>query len=418
MALETVKARALRALAFVRANQVTLRRIAMGVAVLGLLVFGPHAWWLQLPYRRLEVVVVDKSIPFPKYREHQNLHWLLHAWKVIDHRNTFIEPTRDYRGFDPFQKRGHDLVAADLEHAAAVFIADTYGVYVGDYLRPGEVAALERSPKIYGGLTSSEAASLINFARRGGLVIGEFNTFASPTPDGVRAEMERLFGARWTKWVARYWPDVRDENEVPPWIGRVYERVYQRPFDLEGAALIFVRDDVDMVVLQPEVHLEPEVLLLERTGGAPELEGLPDTGEYRFWLDVVEAREEDVLYQYRVATNPDGAVLLRQHGLGTRFPAVIRHRAAGMPGHAWYFAGDFIDTAIELGDPERAWLLPWRRYVRRGTPEERFFWGWYTPVLDQVLFGEARGQRSKEAATAQRSSSSSRSPTSGGGASP
>src|SRR3546814_9473159 len=52
------------------------------------------------------------------------------------------------------------LTAARLENADVLVIADTYGVYVGDYERPGEQAALERSPKIYGGVDEAEARAI------------------------------------------------------------------------------------------------------------------------------------------------------------------------------------------------------------------------------------------------------------------
>jgi hypothetical protein len=365
----------------VRGNLKWIAALALLAATIG---FGPRLGWLLMAPRPRKVVVVDKSVPFQKYREHQNLHWLLRAWKVPDPSGRFLEPERDYLGFDPIERVGRDLRPEDLSSADVLFVADTYGVYRGDYLRPGDVAALERSPKIYGGMTSSEAAALIEFGDRGGLVVAEFNTFASPTDEATRRRLEAFFGLRWTRWVGRYWPNLRDPSEVPSWVGEVYERLHQRPFDLTGPGLVFVRDDADMVILQPPHHLEPSIMAMLRTAEGDDIDGLPERGWYRFWTDVVEAEGAEVVYEFEVQCTPRGRALLQEHGLRARFPAVLRHPTRSGR-HSWYLAGDFVDTLTELGDAERWGLLSWRRVVLRGTPEARFMWGWYAPLMERIV---------------------------------
>ncbi len=353
----------------------------LGAVVLGLFVVPRIAWELW-PLRPMNVVIVDKTVPFQNYREHQNFDWLLEAWKIGTPDGRFLDPASDYVGFDPTAKRGHDLTADHLQGAKVLFVADTCGVYRGDYEVPG-VAALERSQKIYGGFTVAEAQAIDSFVGGCGTAIAEFNAFASPTGDAARARLEALFGVHWTHWVARYWPNVRDENEVPPWIGRVYERVFGRPFDVTGPALIFVRDDVDMVVLQPSLHFEnaDRIVTMHRTEEAPELAGLPREGSFYFWLDVVDATTADVVYQYQVDVNRAGAEELTKHGLPLRFPALTRR-----PG-AYYFAGDMVDSTVELGDPRRKGLLAFRRARAwlGGSFEERLMWGWYAPVMEALI---------------------------------
>ncbi len=358
---------------------------SIGFAALGFLALV-LAWWL-VPLtvyhfkeaRPLEVAIVDKTVPFRNYREHHNLNWLLHAWKRPPASGQPLDPASDYLGFRPIPRRGEDFTAADLAGKDLLFIADTYGVYVKDYEKPGEVAALERSPKIYGGLTSTEAAAIEGLAARGGLIIGEFNTFASPTSEAVRARMERLFGVRWTHWVMRYWPDLQDENEVPKWVGRVYERVYRRPFDLVGPGLVMVKDDVDIVVLQPPAQIAREILSLVKTSTLAELESLPGEAHYLYWIDLLEPRGAEVLYEHRIEATEEGQAILARHGLPLRFPGLVRH------GRTYYLAGDCVDTAIELGDPERAGTLSWRRYFAHGSAEQRFFWGTYAPVMEWIV---------------------------------
>jgi hypothetical protein len=365
-------------------------RIVRTAVVLGAILafaLGPHAaWWLILP-RTLRVVLVDKTVPFPNYREHAAIPWLLHAMKIRSSAGAFLDPARDYRGFDPTTKTGHDLTADDLASADTLVVTDTYGVYEGDYARPGEHAALERSAKIYGGLSYAEAMAIDGFATRGGLVLAEFNTFASPTEPAARSRLEAVFGLRWTRWVARYWSDLQDVNEVPRWVGAAYERVYGAPFDLIGSGLVFVHEDGDIVVLRGKQDLDRDVLTQERTPTGAEF-GFPERGTFRYWIDVVEASGADVLYEHLVHATASGETKLAAHGLPLRFPAMTRR------GVAYYFAGDFADSSLDLGSPERAWLLGYRQSRANGCggagSDESFFWGFYAPIMERLLASRAR----------------------------
>ncbi|HZU84085.1 MAG TPA: hypothetical protein VE987_14250 [Polyangiaceae bacterium] len=363
----------------------TLRVAAAAAVVVAFAALPSVAWRLQAP-RTLEVVVVDKTVPFHNYREHAAVPWLLHAMKIQNAAGRFLDAARDYVGFDPLGKKGRDLTADDLAHADVLVLADTYGVYTGDYARPGEQAALERSPKIYGGLVDDEAHAIEDFAARGGMVIGEFNAFASPTEDRARARLEALFGVRWTKWVARYWPNLQDENEVPRWIGRLYQRAAGAALDARGGGLVFVREDADIVVLRDDEDLRGHIVTQERTP-AGAVFGFPERGSFYYWMDLVEATGSEVLYEHVVDATPAGERKLAAHGLRRRFPALTRRW------DAWYFAGDFVDSAMDLGEPERAWLMPYRR-ARAGCggagAEEASFWGWYAPIAARLLSSRAR----------------------------
>jgi hypothetical protein len=360
-------------------------RIGLFVILVALLCLAPHLVWRWLPSRTLAVVIVDKTVPFREFREHAAVPWLLHALKIRAPDGRFLDPTHDYLGFDPITKTGNDITAADMASADAVIVTDTYGVYDGDYGQPHDQAALEHSPMIYGGVTDDEARALEVFVAKGGLLIAEFNTFASPTRAEARARLEALFGVHWTGWVGRYWPDLHDSNEVPRWMGRLWEEQTHTPFDLTGAGLVFVREDQSILVLRATEDLLPGVLAQQRTqlGAAS---GMAETASYRFWFDVVQPVDAEVLCEHVVDVTPAGAAKLRALGLPIRFPAVAKRQSA------WYLAGDFVDSSIERGRPELAGLLLWKRYVARvgGVPEERFFWGWYAPLVGSLLEQRAR----------------------------
>jgi hypothetical protein len=361
------------------------RLVALAVAV-GLVAKGPHLVWLILPAKSTALVIVDKTVAHDDYREHRALTWMLRALKVKRADGTFYETGRDYVGFDPATRTGRDLRAADLASADAVFITDTYGVYVADYKDPGDREALDRSRRLYGGMTASEAAVVDDFSARGGLVIAEFNTLASPTPDDARARLESVLGFKWTRWVGRYWSDLADDTEVPAWLLANYERLYGKPLDRQGAALVFVRDDEDIVVMRTGVDLRAdEALQIERVARPDdaELARMPASARYDYWLDVVAPTDSDVLFEHVVQATDDGVLRMEKHGIPLRFPALLRRRGERK---VYYFAGDFIDTPAELGDPDRAGILWWKK-ITHGDPEAEgnVFWAWYAPIVAQIL---------------------------------
>lgn len=343
----------------------------------------PHIAWLIESPHGATIVLVDKTVPFPKYREHAFIPWFTRALKITDLQGRYLNEAYDYIGYDPLGRIGYDVLARDLASADVLFITDTYGVYEGDYAKAGEVAALERSPRIYGGMSDLEADAVELFSRQRKLVIGEFNTFASPTADGPRSVLEGSFGVRWTRWVGRYWPDMQDKREVPLWVGRTYERVYHAPMDVKGAAFVFVRDDEDIVVLNAAEHLQPEPITIERTQAAKDLDGLPGSSSYRYWLDIVEPFDADVIYEHVLHLTELGESVARVHHIPLRFPALARRKGR----ETFYFSGDFVDAAADRGDPERAGLLTWRRFTASLGPfaQEQYLWAWYAPIVERLM---------------------------------
>ena len=119
------------------------RRPWLGIALVGAVVLTPLisvAVWLRKPPLDLRVQVVDKTVPHRDYREHGALFWMLRHGKVRSAAEQTSWPVaEEYGGFrpdpgdSPERGDGFDLQDADLENADLLYIADTYGVYWGDY---------------------------------------------------------------------------------------------------------------------------------------------------------------------------------------------------------------------------------------------------------------------------------------------
>jgi len=332
------------------------------------------------------------------------------------------------------------LTVNDLQDRNVLYIADTYGVYTGDYLqRAGK--EIERNQKIFGGLSESEVEATEWFAAQGHLIIGEFNCFASPTPKELRERTESVFGVQWTGWSGRYFVNFADRTDVPYWLMDKWEADNSRPWDLEGAGYMFVNDDTgEYLILQEDVHIERrgvELVPIERFAAEDDMQGV-EPCTFCYWFDVIEAGPDvDVLADFDLHLTAAGAQLLSAHNVPLKFPAVTRRHVVFQPmadnetgeaagdeiteaaaaaaeagsemearrNHrkgeirsndreylAYYMAGNMMNAKMELG-PHNTRLT---MYINRSFYSQPvvgsqgyFFWHTYYPMVSNILRKEA-----------------------------
>lgn len=373
--------------------------LVVGIFLMTLFVFscasGPVRWYLKAesPWR---VAVVDKTVPRTDYREHAALFWLLRHEKIsspqgardwaLDRHYVGFTPTPDTPG-----QRGEsrDLTERDLRTADLLFLADTYGVYDGDFLDPQEVAALDYSAPIYAGLSDEEAAAVAQFVERdGGHLIAEFNTFASPTTQTARKTMERLLGLQWTGWTGRYFEELSEETEVPAWARREYAEQYDEEWAFGGPGFLLIHEDTTLFVLREASDVTRNGLTIRVNAGGTLMDGLLDGVGFGYWFDIVTANaDSDVPALFHLDLLDSGRALVERFGVPTEFPAVV---VGSRDPLRMYLAGDFSDATGSLGPH---WLegLPWlnKTLMSASFPgsgrQGAFFWGFYIPLLRNMF---------------------------------
>lgn len=366
------------------------------ILLVGLLILVPWAIHELTPGRALDVVVLDKTVPFRNRIEHRSLFWLLNHLRIERPDGRAYDRDRDYLGAFPGPVPGDppawttDLTADLARKADLVYLADTYGVYRKDLESgPAMKAALERSQPIYGGLTPSEADAARDALAAGRTLIAEFNTLGSPTGAAAREVLEGALGVRWTRWIGRYFARLEDRDEVPEWLRRDYEREWNKKWEFTGPGYVLLQDDEHCEVLRvgPEASRIALTLEIVEPGDAV-LEDAAGGTSYPYWFDIVEAAPTArVLASFRWHLTPAGLERLRARKLPETFPAVTRRTAPG-GGAAWYFAGDFADNPMPDGRVPFAGYLAARRSVERLklTPSElAFYWRFYAPMMARLL---------------------------------
>lgn len=356
----------------------------------------PFLWWYLTPERGLKVLVVDKTVPLPDYREHSSLAWALGHLKTHPPRGERPwEPGIDYLGYhpnpaDPRQPGKIELVDPKaLAGVDLLFLADSYGVYQGDLEDLAEMKpALDFSSLIHGGFTLEEARAVEDFVRRGGNLVAEFNTFASPTSGEARATLERVIGVRWTGWAGRFFSELTPGGELPLWAPRLWKNQTGQDWAFTGPGYLLVHEDERLVVLRPDKELAEDRILIEAEATGSNLMDGVDTGVgFGFWFDVVDpAAETDVLASYRFHLTEEGRNLLKANQIPERFPCVTRTTA---PPLRVYLAGDFSDNDFDRGP---YYLSGWpllQSLMTRGESDEvgmrSFFWRFYLPLMKNVL---------------------------------
>lgn len=323
-------------------------------------------WWYLTPPRQVGVVVINKTLPHPAWREHERVHWWLDHRRVADPRGEVKWRTiADYAGYDPVRKEGTDLDSTMLRDAKLVYIADAYGVYTGDYEEERDsanIAALEPSRLIYGGMQAQEVDALEAFIARGGNVVAEFNTLEDPTAGTEPGErLGRLLGVRFNRWIGRWYRDLSSTDEIPGWLRERYERVYWKPWAFTGPGVVVFR-----------------------------------TGQrYWYWFSSVTPTDSGAtLAHFTLHVNNAAKMRLEAMGFATTLPAIVRHRGAGVRA---YLTGDFADVGVEPEPLRRTRGTDWfgRFLARSGKPgvQQRFFWNVTIPIWDGMLDEVQRQQK-------------------------
>lgn len=356
----------------------------------------PWACYTARPARRIDLCVLDKTVPFANWFEHRSLYWLLEHLNVVKADGTGYAVDRDYLGAYPPPvpgdppERTRDLTAADVAGSRLVYLADTYGVYREDLASKERMeAALERSPRIYGGLTSEEARAAAGALTAGKTLVAEFNTLGSPTGSEARTTLESALGVHWTRWIGRYFPRLEDTDEVPQWMRNDYEREWRRPWEFHGPGYVLMQDDEHCEVLRVGFESETIGLTIERERPIdPHLTGAADGVPYPYWFDVVEDRADAKrLASFAWHLSAAGRERLNVRGLPVRFPAVTR-RTPPEGGVAWYFAGDFADNPLDPKPVPFLGYLGFRHFIegiKMAPSETAFYWRFYAPMMESIL---------------------------------
>jgi hypothetical protein len=356
----------------------------------------PAGAWALSPENPVTIRVVDKTVPHPNYREHATLFWVLNNQKTQPPAK--IRPwtlDRDYIGYYPSDSEDGNcygeykkLAASHLTDIDLLFIADAYGVYTLDMQGCGQrMAALDYSKVVVGGFDKEEVDYIENFAKQGGMIIGEFNTFGSPTGGKNRERLSELMGVKWTEWAGRFFPNLAAEDEIPLWAKRNYRKHYQKEWNFKGPGFMFAHEDTRIFVLESPKDVDVQGLRMHHVEwGDPLLDGVLNLMPFLYWFDVNEILPgSELISEYRMAVTNRGRQIMGSFGLTPNFPAIVRASKSPL---RLYFAGDFSDAKLPQAPYFWAeWIAAGKEGLQKSDDayHRNFLWNYYVPLVSNAL---------------------------------
>lgn len=306
--------------------------------------------WQLEGEKKLQVAIIDKTVPDESYREHLGFNWLLKALKYVDSNNQSYK-LNDYFGFKPnTNKENYSIRQLPDSYADEdmIYIADTYGVYQEDFPWIEKKREGDRSKLVYGGLKMNEWKAIANRLNDDKKVtlVAEFNTLASPTDETVRNSMSSVFGIQSSGWMGRYFDelDYRQNNEIPKWIVDKYGGSWR--YKGPGFLLINERQN-KIVVLKTGEDVDKKGIWLKFTKFGKKEFNLEQSVTYNYWFDIVTSEDQhDVLANYDWNLTKNGKRKLVQEGIPTSFVAVNKSQVKNAT--SYYLAGDFNDLSKTL----------------------------------------------------------------------
>jgi len=356
--------------------------------LLSILLSLPFVLWLLTPTKNLTVTVYDKSVPTTKAEQHQNLGWFLSHFKYPTEEGTRFRTQTTYLGYHPGEENPiRDLSSLD-ERTDLLYIADTYGVYKSGEgfsrtLMDGE------SNLIWGGSSASDVQAIRAFLNResASTVVAEYNTFATPTPSYIQAQLYEVLGTRWTGWTGMYVNNLSKTGETPPWI----LDIYGENWDYSGSGVLLYNTDDEVVVLREGIELGPGRMTFSFTEKGTAVLELSGSIEYRLLFDITEPLGgTEVLATYSLDVSEKGKQLLERFGLPSSFPAIQLKQTANH--RAYYLGGNWAYSQRTLKLFRLKGLSSLLEAVASG--ERAFFWKFYMPMLTSI-FDEARQRKTE-----------------------
>ena len=369
------------------------------VLAVALVVFVPWACYVEAAARRIELCVLDKTVPFRNWFEHRSLYWLLLHLNVVKADGTnYAVRARLHRGV-PARRPGRPAGA----HARPYDRRRREGA---PRLPGGHVRRLPRRPEeqgAHGGRARAQPEALRRADARkkparprarsipGRRSSSEFDTLGSPTgrrrSDDARG---RARGPLDPLDRALLRSARRRTSEVPQWMRNDYEREWKQPWRFEGPGYVLVQDDVHCEVLR--VGLEADAIGLtierERPDRSASRSCAPTASRTR--TGSTSSRTDPRRSVWRRFTwhlKDAGRERLKARGLKERFPAVTR-RTPPRGGAAWYFAGDFADNPMDPRPVPFLGYLAFRHVVeglKLAPSETAFYWRFYVPMMETIL---------------------------------
>ena len=350
--------------------------------------------WMTRPEKKLNVVIIDKSVTDMKRTEHLAFSWTLRYDKYIKQDGKKYSLTDDYYGFlplHPVKSRNYEIKRLKLSeidslamNSDVIFYADNTGLLYTEWF--GSTTGNSSNTQLLGGLKQSDYLLIKNAMENGKMIIAEYNFWGDPTEPLIRKKAENISGIIYTGWKGKYVNNLAQGKhaETPDWIVESYISKMGH-WKFSGPGIVLVNEQGDVIVLEKENHLNRETPFITTNDDIAGIFGMEKEVPFLSWFEIVKNTEKnEVLSEFLLDVTPSGEELLGMHGLSSAFPAVVSHN-----GHYafYYFAGNFSASDLDYFWSEFNWsdkFCFW--FCGENQKSSRlFFYTYYYPFVSSIL---------------------------------
>lgn len=350
--------------------------------------------WTFKTKKPMDIILVDKTVPTLERENHRSISWVLTNDRFVDKdKKSNYSYKKDYYGFFPqrpvrdriWEKKDYRLtdVITMATKYDAIYVADTYGVFINEWLR-GYIKS-RRSRKLYGGFNNTDYLLVKEMKDRNKLIILEYNSFDYPTAAFESFRIQEKLGIKSTGWTGKYFAslDTTSEN-FPIWMTSLYRKEYGEPWKFTKPGVVLVTQKNDIIVLEEGKQLKnAQPLILTDTANCQKY-GVANSVVFNNWFEVIDPLECNVISKFELQTTTLGDTLLSESGLSNRFPAVVQETSAPS---VFYLAGNFAYSDIPVWTARFNGIDKLKGVFYSSKPDDsrRFFWLYYKPLIKGIF---------------------------------
>jgi hypothetical protein len=365
------------------------RYLVILVAVIVLLPFAGRLFWLLKEGKKLDILIINKSVKKSSTNEIRALNWTLNAEKFVDSAGDNYKYSNDYLGYFPdavvnerkIRSFALEDVSSIIKSFDVLFFADNGGVEL-------ESPQNKSSGKMhYGGFNQNDYYLLKEMLGRQKLVIAEYNFVSDPTEDLVRYNTEQFIDIYTLDWTGKYFKNL-SKNQLIKSLPLKWFELYQnnnnnKEWDFTGPGIILFNNRENRIIILPaDQYMNSKYPDVVTSADVSKEFRIPERASFNGWFSLVYQGRNRIISNFNLNLNEAGAQILRNNGISPEFPAVIESTNKKF----YYFSGDFSKVPVFMASSRIGFLTSIVRPSRTNSNNpDKFFKMYYDPLLSTVL---------------------------------
>ena len=366
----------------------TTKVLLIILAVLIVLPFAGRIIWALQKSKKMEIMIVNKTVPRNSHNEVKSLTWVLNYNKILKTDNTHYRYEKDYYGYHPDAPaeewkirsfRLADLPAIEEKYKVLVYL-DNEGV-------PLREDSAEFPANHYGGFNQNDYLLLRQMWNANKLIIAEYDFFSGPTEELVRYNTEQMLDIHCLGWRGCFFRNL-DAGKIirnldARWIDR-YKEYYGKNWDFMGSGFVLINTRQNRIVVLPAKEFmdsnHPDVVTPDAYARPM---NLPARAAFNGWFAIVYPGHNEVISTIDMNLNDAGREIMMKNGLECTCPAVIK----SADHQFYYLAGDFSKDNVSLMWSRIRIVGNAVREIgsRMNEKPNAFFQSYYVPFMSAVL---------------------------------